>query len=73
MRFKRGGARLHPFQSHRSIAFTCALRADRFSSSRYSISGSGCDSAVPIHLFIQKTYNLAGRKAMLLPRYLNSI
>jgi len=29
MRSKRGAARLHPFLSHSSIAFTCAPRADR--------------------------------------------
>ena len=28
MKSKRGGARLHPFWSHRWIAFTCAPRAD---------------------------------------------
>jgi len=29
MRSKGGAARLHPLQSHSSIAFTCAPRADR--------------------------------------------
>ena len=39
--------RLHPFQSHHWIAFTCAPRADGGSFPRCSISGWGRDSAVP--------------------------
>lgn len=36
---RRGGARLHPFLSHRSIAFTCAPVAD-------SVFASGAQSEV---------------------------
>ena len=36
---RRGGARLHPFQSHRWIAFTCAPTAD-------SVLASGDQSEV---------------------------
>ena len=36
---RRGGARLHPFQSHRWIAFTCAPAAD-------SVLASGDQSEV---------------------------
>jgi len=45
----RGAARLHPFQSHYSIAFTCAPGADRVRSPGAQSAGSGRDSIVLIH------------------------
>jgi len=51
MASRRGGARLHPFQSHKWIAFTCGWLSPFLS---WSISGSSCDSPVPIQSHVSR-------------------